>query len=303
MLSGKPSRGSRLYGLFLLVALGGALFAPSLTQAVATPAPNDTSATVQDGDNRVFVIWWFNGENPANYAKRIQLFVPDSDRDSSLLYGWQITQGADKAEFSNGSYFVPASQFNYTVFVRSKGPSIDPADVSVIYTKNGSPSRVRNLTVKAPDYLYNWTTPHRADADTGYFSQEGFRIRDNFNDTLPYDVEVNESKGSLSNDWSSGACSTSNWQFVGNNGVIVPPAELADYMSPPGVAWRHPNTGLPRCPEPQAPQYASGKYENATTRKVKHRSITFYVGSTTIGAGVNVYTKTQQYYRDHAQHN
>jgi len=270
---------------FLLISAG--LILPANTaQAVSTIAPVECECSYVQGDSRIFTIWWFNGENPLLYEKRIQLIVPMNDRDSSLLYGWEITQGADKAEFSNGSYFVPASQFNYTVFVRSKAASLDAGDVHVRYTKNGAPSAIRKLTVMAPDHLYNWITIHDKISPNDYRSQEGFRVRDQFNNTLPEQIEGNEKKGSVSNDWSGGSCATSNWQFVGDNDFFLLPTEVADMMTPPTSTWRHPNTGLPRCPEPKYPEMLNGKYGSpgfdvvTTTSWVSERPTTVRSSST-----------------------
>jgi hypothetical protein len=133
-----------------------------------------------------------------------------------------------------------------------------------------------------------------------YQSQETFQIYDNLDRPLPRRVDVNERKLEVINDYIGNDGRQSNWRFQAEGGADEQdPLRVTDLMTPPTIFWRHPTTGQPRFPDALPPPQLRGVYGG---RKVKHRTVKIFVGHEAPGLGLHVYTATQQYYRDHAQH-
>lgn len=261
---------------------------PSNVQLVAVP------------QNILPAIWWFNGENAVNYEEATRIFfAPDPGYipSANAIYTFEVFRGQDKVFWeANGRSSYTAPRGTNNAVLKSNSPSLSKGDIGLRIRISDGPisviSRDASITVKAPDFLTKFATMHSSNTNRGYRSQIGFTIQDNFNKVLPRDVEINETLGTLINDYVLIGVEA-NWTFASPNGAIVPPNQVGDTMTPPG------NLLGTRFPTPLNPAQSSGNYDGT---KVKHRNINIWVGSTTPGRGINVYLANQQYYFDHGQH-
>ena len=141
------------------------------------------------------------------------------------------------------------------------------------------------LTVYAPDHLdlidindVNW--------HDGYMSYIKYQTMDQFDQILPYDVEVDEVfTSSCIDDYPGG----SDWPQPDDSGTPVLSPTWQDSIEARGGQWYD--------PDPQNPQNPLGN------TKVDHWSGDWYIGSQTDGAGVKVKSGCiWQRYLDHARH-
>lgn len=128
-------------------------------------------------------------------------------------------------------------------------------------------------------------TPISFGASDYYSSEMFYKVVDQFGETLPKQVEVNEK-------FTSGDIS----DYKGEN---RPVPKVTNNPSDPGkivdtIEVNNPeNTLIPITKNPGTP---------LGTTKIDHWSQEFYIGSLTSGKGVKVQTDTIQRYQDHARH-
>jgi len=248
-------------------------------------------------------LWWFNGENPGGgYHITSTLTVTPV---TTGTFKWDVIAGATKVDLNNGGAdadSITATDDN-TVTVKSTAASAAAAsvtkDVTVQLTYNGTAVCTYDLAVFAPHTLTDLTnidhdysalpTPPYPD-NPGYWCEIKYKIRDQFNQVLPYNVPWNEdfNKDGLNavtgvSDYPGG----DNWGWGPECGWTVPPSAAIDNLARPN----------PPCSTPPAQNVGSG------TVKVDHEIGGWYIGSATIGKGVLVKDNCKwQFYQDHARH-
>jgi hypothetical protein len=122
-----------------------------------------------------------------------------------------------------------------------------------------------------------------ASAQWGYESRISYSIQDQYNNTLPRRVDINE-------DWTTNVVADAagmNWRRGNPGPATVNPANFTDLIQ---------GETNDKNPQPQNPQNPLGN------TAVYHWGQAWFVGSRTIGAGIRVQTDTIQKYRDHARH-
>ncbi len=225
-------------------------------------------------------LWWFNGEDPANYDITITLQAKGLNPPQGT-YKWDVTQGTDKVDFENNSDTITKTDADL-VTVKSTGKSSTEDDVVIKFTYNGNWITNHALTVYAPDHLM-----HTGDTDTdwfsGYVSKIWYETHDRFHNTLTSNLDNNENFTSAPVSDYTGE--TWGWGTAG--GGTVDPSNWYDR-----IQRSNPND----YPTPQNPQSPLGN------TKIDHRLGDWYFGSATPGQGVKVATTKWQIYRDHGRH-
>jgi len=224
-------------------------------------------------------LWWFNGQDPANYAIEVTLTAQGA---TTGTFKWDVVAGTDKVDFENNSDTITKDN-NNTVTVKSTAKSTAANDVTINFTYNGKFICSHHLSVYAPDSLNHISDVDNSDATWGYDCKIHYSIRDQFGNNLPNNVEINEK-------WTTGvvadyACM--DWRRGSEGSATVSPTNWYDHIQ--GETSTH-------TPTPQNPQSPLG------STKVYHWGQAWYVGSLTIGDGKHVQTNTLQKYQDHARH-
>lgn len=310
----------RFPGVLCAIILGVLLIAmppwPALHLTVISQAQTLDTLATDDGAFKAPIqpLWWFDGENPQNpnYPTTIGLvYVPTPPHvlPPGFQITWYILDGAENAYWRDcGSptcaiYTAPPNVTS--VALTSRGASKKRSNVKIVaVSSDGYKTSEGFVTVLAPAYVKNFITQHSGtfDPSLDYYSQEGFRAYDTLDRPLVHPIEWNEKKGPIVTDWRksvNGVMKEANWKFKGDNPIITYPDEMADSMSPPPRGTVYDDTG-PMYPTAQRPAKRKGKYAGDP---ISHRPIHLNMGSLVIGKGITVWGATQQYYRDHAQHN
>jgi Glucodextranase, domain B len=233
---------------------------------------------LQDAD-----LWWFNMASPANYKVNVTLTAQGASTGS---FHWEVVDGTDKVNFENNATSIDITDKN-TVGLKSIGASASAAnvtkDVTIRLTYNGTAMCDFTTVVFAPSRLVFLRNVDLADATYGYESDLHYSIKDQFNRTLSSNVELNEhfTTGQIAD------FPGMNWRFPVNGGATVAPTDWFDKVQGEGATFM---------PTPQNPQNPLGG------TKVSHWDGEWSIGSTGIGAGLQVQTNTWQKYRDHARH-
>jgi len=235
-------------------------------------------------------LWWFNGENPANYHTDATLTA--NGLDTGYFY-WNVTQGADKVELDGGAVGWCDSAWvtdDNTVAIRSKSASAAAEtvteDITVTLTYNGKIVGSYDLAIFTPHDIIHLSNNDVDHYSFGYSSFIHYRARDQFKRTLPYNIGLNEI-------WTSEIVSDYSgmtWRQFGAGGSVQNPANMKDKID-----GEYSN----RTPTPIKP---SDNDPEASTA-VCHWTGNWYIGSTTPGKGVRVKTTcTWQKYRGYARH-
>jgi len=252
----------------------------------------------------VDTLWWFNGEQPANYPTQAKL---TTSLNNAGPYTWTSSTaagGTGQVVFPNGatSYTTTAN----SVVVSATSQSKNPNDVIVNVMSPAGMSAPFNMTVRAPYMLMpeplercgNQNACDDPSGDWGYVSSIYYSIYDQLGTSLPsVDIAINEKWDSdLLDDypgtnWDRGsACGTNEEQCT-----TYPPRLWKDQIQgqclyKAGKCTRKQN------PEPLHPKTPRGDVA------VDHWEGHWSVGSTKPGKGVEVQTNTWQKYQDHARH-
>jgi len=238
-------------------------------------------------------LWWFNGENPANYHTDATL---TADWLETGPFYWEVTQGADKVELYAGDVVgwgdFAMIQNDNTVAIRSKAASATAEtvtkDVTITLTHNGQEITSYNLAVFTPHHIiresrYDFDCDHPM---FGYSSYIYYRVEDQFGRVLPYYIGINEN-------WSGEVVTNypgMNWRRFDAGGNLWNPADWKDKID---------GEYSTRMPTPIKP---SDNDSEAST-PVYHWSGNWYIGSTTPGCGVKMTsTCVWQKYRGYARH-
>ncbi len=170
-------------------------------------------------------LWWFNGENAANYHEEVTLTAQGV---TTGTFKWEVTAGADRVDLNNGGAdadTITATDDN-TVQVKSTGASAVPNDVSIRLTLNGSMICTHTLTVYAPASAVVVAGPNDSPYYNGYLSVYTMEVRDQFNAVVPDEIEVNEDLGAWVSDFPG-----ENWPPVPPNGLMTDSSQFEDWYS------------------------------------------------------------------------
>jgi hypothetical protein len=198
-------------------------------------------------------LWWFGGEDPANYDVEIDLIVeglPNAE------FSWDVISG-EAIVTMNGN----------TVISTAASDEID--DVTIRLTYDGQPICDHQLTVRTPHELEHLQNLDSADANWGYETRIRYRILDQFGDVLPDDVEVNEQ-------WTGAVVADSagmDWRRGAEGSNTLSPAAWDDRIQ--GETAGH-------VPAPVGPAHADAGVA------VYHWPGAWFVGSLSIGNGVQM---------------
>jgi len=218
-------------------------------------------------------LWWFNGENPGDgYHITSTLTVTPV---TTGTFKWDVITGTDKVNLNNGGTdadSIMATDDN-TIDVKSTAASAGAVsvtkDVTIQLKYNGAVMCTCDLAVFSPDHLVHLRDDDAADATWGYDSKIHYRIEDQFNRTLPYNVPLNEhftlapTTNYAGMDWRRGA----------EGSVTVNPVDWYDHIQ--GETSTHTPTPV-------------GPTDPDAGTKVYYWPGTWNIGSTTIGNGVTV---------------
>lgn len=233
-------------------------------------------------------LWWFNGEEPRNYATTISLTATPV---SSCTYEWSIVSGKDYVAF-DGPTNGP------TVQLKSLSPSKKIGDVKIRVKRNGIASEVYTATVQSPFALLPRLakTTNEPTASGGYLTYLEYSILNRTKrDSLTKDVEFSENWTSPGTaiDWSP---LPSTWWLRkpdavgskgGNNAAVgdelgSPAAITSEGATFPFPLWR--------------------SLDSVLHDKVVHWGQQWFVGSEVPGKGVLVQEDTLQLFQDHGEH-
>jgi len=237
-------------------------------------------------------LWWFDGENAANYDEEAKLTAfgatPGATRGN---FRWDVVRGPGKIDFENNADTMTRINAN-RVGIKSTDASDTLGDVQVrCRWSHGSASKTlfHSFTVRAPDEGVVVGRPNDTPWGGGYRSQYVIGVRDQFRRTLPRNVEVNESWGRFVAD----SPGVSNWFIAPPNGAMTGPP------NGPATAQFFETYGMPggggRVPAPVNP----GAPGSGT--RVMHARQFYRAGSTAVGRGRLIKTHTAQYQRGQAR--
>ncbi len=242
------------------------------TTGAAQPAQAaGTSGVVIRGPR---VMWYFNGQSPANYMVSTQVRT----NRAGGAFQWSVSPNLT---LSSPTAARPT--------VTTAAPSVPPGRDAWIRVRYTNVSRVTSsasyrLNILAPNSL---THLRNVDNGTpnGYGTEIHYSIHDQFGTVLPRNVPLNEQfTGADVADFAG-----MNWPRAAEGGALVNPADWHD-----GVGISDP--GGTAVPPPVAPAHADAAVA------VKHWPGDWRIGSTTIGSGRNVSSVTWQMNRGFARH-
>lgn len=219
-------------------------------------------------------VWWFSGQNPAGYATSITL---TSSGGSGTT--WNIVSGSNMVHLSTTSGSQTVVTSTGTAFSSSS------TDIAITATANNQSSANFNITTRKPYLLAPGIITDSCDATYGYTDLIGYKIKDQMGIFMPSAIPVNENwESPVTNDYSG-----TNWRRIN------PQFQTTDPSNPAGFAdeIQGENINLPAVPNTSCP---------GTAVAVQHWSQSWWIGTTTIGAGVRVQTDTLQKYENHAEH-
>lgn len=218
-------------------------------------------------------LWWFNGENAANYHEEVTLTANGTTTGS---FHWTVTAGTDKVNFENDTDDITLNNDN-DVGVKSTAASATNNDVSIQLAINGQNVCTHQITVYAPTSSPVIAGPTDSSWGPGFQTLYTMEVRDQFGTQLPNDIEVNEDFGTWVSDFAG-----ENWPEPSPNGVMAAGAQFTDTYA---YQWQG-----------ATPQPVNPIDPNANVT-VQHAPQYYRAGNTTIGDGIQVKTHTLQFYR------
>jgi hypothetical protein len=232
-------------------------------------------------------IWWFNGENAANYDEEGKLTawggVPGATRGT---FQWDVVRGTTIIDFQNGSDSMTRVNAN-RVGIKSTDRSTTRGDVRVRCRWSlGGRSRTlyHSFTVWAPETAVVVAGPTDSPWGTGFQTSYTMEVRDQFGTAIPKRLEVNEDFGAWVSDFPG-----ETWGTPPPNGAFTgPPAPAVSQFIDEYGARYAPGT---RIPDPVNPGAAGW------TTPVKHAPQYYRAGSTVVGRGRLIKTHRMQFYR------
>jgi hypothetical protein len=133
-------------------------------------------------------LWWFDGENAANYDEEAKLTafggVPGATRGT---FQWDVIRGSGTVDFENNSDIMTRMNAN-RIGIKSTDASTAMGDVRVrCRWSNGSATRTlyHSFTVRAPDAGVVVSGPTPNNWDGGFTTQYVIEVRDQFGRRLP----------------------------------------------------------------------------------------------------------------------
>jgi len=214
-------------------------------------------------------VWWFNGYAPSGYAATIQLTAqpPSGSRQ------WNVVSGP--INIANNTAQVAT--------IQGTGLSQTSGDAKVTVTINGVTSSQFAITVRGPKLLVPNGITDVSDPTYAYLSTMGYIIQDNFSQSMPSNVPLNES-------WTTPASydyTGANWRQPAPGGTTSQGAGFVDNIYGEASTM----TPTPQSPPP------------LISTKVQHWGQDWRVGTTGIGAGARVQKDVIQKYISYARHN
>jgi hypothetical protein len=266
---------------------------------VTSDAATLTVVEIGQSGNPTDTLWWFDGENAANYSERVTLTANGA---STGTFAWTVTAGQGKINFENGADTFTATDDN-TVDIDSTAASASAAvvtnDITIELRIDGELVCTFDTVVFAPDHLVHTGDTDNPVGANGYQSLVGYRIEDQFNQVLPHNVEINEDWGATVSDFAGENWVAWNVPCAGDptgenceGAAMVPPGGWADNMTRSGAGFTPPRLN---------PQTPLGNV------RVDHRPGTWRCGSTTVAIGPAnnpgeiVRNLTWQLYQDHGR--
>lgn len=226
----------------------------------------------------IHTIWWFNDYDSPN-SSYYPISTTLTASPGSASYTFEITYGSDKAglgEFLASTYTTS----NNEVLLSSRSGSQQEEDVVVKVTANGKTSEPFYVTVRRPLYLVrNTGYPVYGAAPgwpIGFETQIEFSVLDNMNETLPYDMPMNEY-------FTTSAIT----DYSGENWPQPPPNDTTTFMSTftDHYVSAESQYGV-YYPDPFAPG------SSLSTTRVQHFGQQYWVGASANGTGVLVQQHT-----------
>ena len=263
--------------------------------AGTTPGADTVRATYDDGGENevsgtaaVYVIqvvqnydlWWFEGEYQSGYCTEAILTALGA---TTGTFEWEVTVGADKVDlYDDGEWGDEAEDEDVnTVAMMStaaSAPAAQPTtDVKVTFKVNDTWVYDFMLSVYAPHHFVYLSQTDVADEDYGYYTKIHYRIEDQYNNVLPYNVHINEKwTGAVVPDHEG-----MDWRRGPHGGSSVSPADWWDDIKGE-ESTRTPTPLAPMKPWSGAPVY--------------HWPGEWRVGSLTVGDGVLVGCSTANHW-------
>jgi len=257
-----------------------------LTFSVTPPPPSLTSSTT---------LWFFGSGNtpPTAFTQGGIKSVITASGASGGTFSWTITQGKSEVSFASGTQTSSITTTGNAVTIYSIGPSKEANDATLQLTWTPAGTSVAstaslNLSVDSPSALVSKGDPINRGVtgscitpqagDSGYQSLFPYAIKSVLGVYIS-NIGVNEVIGAKSVDYPG-----NNWPSISPMNVVNP-GQFYDDLCAIGVVLNPPTFA----PQP-----------TLMTTKINHfPQHTWYVGSTTIGSGIQVQTDTLQYYEDH----
>ncbi len=287
-----------------------------------SPQPEPDDDTTDEDEERFTVmaieqtpdrLWWFNDEDPENYAIQATLTVQGV---AGGTFQWDVLEGRYRVDLNNNgedSDSIGPVENDNTVVVKSTNPSVGEDDVVIqlTYTNFGGHTVVCRFrtTVFAPDSLHHISTNDALTGGPTFTSYIRYEVRDQFDVILPHRVPYNEDtdgngqfsnaatvSGAAKSDWTilNGRPEDENWEWGDEGGrPNANPAFITDFIGRPAGPTIHPS---PQYNPPN--QLGNDKIDHSP----KAPKGGWYIGSATPGLGVKVMSCYWQIYRDHARH-
>lgn len=164
-------------------------------------------------------LWWFGGADAVNYSEVVQLTAFDGRLDLVPPLTWTVLRGHAQVDFANGRDRIVTTGRRAQLFATApSAASAEPrADVRIRVTDSGGLSCLFETLVYAPDHLVQ-TGLRDFIGPEGYFTETSFRTEDQFSNSLPDLVEMNQDFGPEESIFPG-----ENWPWPAESGFLVNP--------------------------------------------------------------------------------
>jgi hypothetical protein len=249
-------------------------------------------------------LWFFGAGNtpdPTFTQGGTQATVTATDA-SGGTFDWSVANGADKVSFASSSSEPTATTTSNTVTVYTVGRSSSDQDVTIElqWTPAGAITYLDSTLTTGVDSPYQ-LMPNGpvADSPASYVGGECVKnfnyIPEGWESDVPY-IILSRFGAQLSHVYINETFGTFIPDYVGNNWTPPTPGQ---YLSIDGTFFDDMcsvTAGYSLTPTTQIPQTPLGNVA------IDHANQNWYVGSPTLGSGVQVQTNAFQRYQDHGRH-
>jgi len=259
----------------------------SVVQAVANVYPAVTSISLSTP------LWFFGTGNqpPQGFTLGNTSATVTAVGGGAGTYNWTITSGSNKVTFPNNSSTYSASNNNTApISTTSYSTARNDVSVQVQYTYPNTPTQTvsLSLSVDSPYKLlagtvmdYGVAAQCNASGYSGFLTQVPYQIM-SFLGTVISNIGVNESFAGQTQD------------YLGANWMAYVPMP---YLSTDGTFADNICVICPSCTPPSLPPQSP-----LSTVKIDHGTQLWFVGSLTVGSGVEAQSDVLQRYQDHGRH-